>query len=211
MGPSSGTPARDADALSGPSTVNIPSRRVKDLFVLPESVLKASFVEKLSEAVNEPEPVPESYVVTPGLAQAFDRGLTFMGRGLAEKRSIAAFVHGSFGSGKSHFMAMLHFLVTGNEHAWRIPELHGLRDKHPFCGKAKVLPLTFHMVGHASLSPWAFSWTRTSALELNTTRSEPARLSRYPMYSAVSPDRRSASSGLMWFGRGYMALRGSPS
>lgn len=125
--------------------------RVKDLFLLPESVLKARFVEKLAEAVNEPERVAESYVVTPALAGAFDKGLTMVGRALAEKRSVAAFVHGSFGSGKSHFMAMLHFLSTGEEHAWRHPELHALRAKHAFAGKAKVLTLVFHMVGHTSL------------------------------------------------------------
>jgi len=124
---------------------------VKDLFLLPESVLKARFVEKLAEAVNEPERVAESYVVTPALVGAFDKGLTMVGRALAEKRSVAAFVHGSFGSGKSHFMAMLHFLSTGEEHAWRHAELHPLRAKHAFAGKAKVLTLVFHMVGHASL------------------------------------------------------------
>ncbi len=128
------------------------STRVKDLFDLPTSVLKARFVEKLAEAVNEPERVAESYVVTPALVGAFDKGLAMVGRAVAERKSVAAFVHGSFGSGKSHFMAMLHFLVTGEEHAWRHAELHPLRSKHAFAGKRKVLPLVFHMVGHASLS-----------------------------------------------------------
>jgi hypothetical protein len=125
---------------------------VKDLFDLPTSVLKARFVEKLAEAVNEPERVAESYVVTPALVGAFDKGLAMVGRAVAERKSVAAFVHGSFGSGKSHFMAMLHFLVTGEEHAWRHALLHPLRTKHAFAGKRKVLPLVFHMVGHASLA-----------------------------------------------------------
>jgi hypothetical protein len=125
---------------------------LKELFLLPESVLRARFVEKLSEAVNEPERVAESYVVTPALVGAFDKGLSMVGQALASKRSVAGFVHGSFGSGKSHFMAMLHFLATGEEHAWRHPELHALRAKHAFVGKAKVLALVFHMVGHTSLA-----------------------------------------------------------
>jgi hypothetical protein len=125
---------------------------LKELFLLPKSVLRARFVEELSEAVNEPERVGESYVVTPALVAAFDKGLSMVGQALASKRSVAGFVHGSFGSGKSHFMAMLHFLATGEEHAWRHPELHALRAKHAFVGKAKVLTLVFHMVGHASLA-----------------------------------------------------------
>src|SRR5262249_21041946 len=78
----------------------------------------------------------------------FDRALDLVGGALRDGRSRAAFLQGSFGSGKSHFMALLSLLLEGNEHAWRIPELHVLRDKHAFAGKARLLQLRFHMIGH---------------------------------------------------------------
>ena len=36
---------------------------------------------------------------------------------VAARSSKAAYLHGSFGSGKSHFMAVLHLLLQGNAHA----------------------------------------------------------------------------------------------
>jgi hypothetical protein len=122
--------------------------RVKDLFDLPESVHKIGFVEELSRAVGQAKVTAETYVVTPSLVLAFDKALDLVRGALHDGRSRAAFLQGSFGSGKSHFMALLSLLLEGNEHAWRIPELHGLREKFGFSGKAKLLQLRFHLIGH---------------------------------------------------------------
>lgn len=124
------------------------TERVKDLFELPESIHKIGFVEKLNEAVGRPKRTAETYVVTPALAEAFDRALKHVGSGLKNERSQAAYLHGSFGSGKSHFMALLSLMLEANEEVWRVPELHPLRDKHPFIGEARLLQLRFHMIGH---------------------------------------------------------------
>ncbi|MFW6086121.1 MAG: hypothetical protein ACODAG_02870 [Myxococcota bacterium] len=124
------------------------SERVKDLFELPESIHKIGFVEKLNEAVERPKRTAEQYVVTPGLRDAFDRALRMVGSALKNERSQAAYLHGSFGSGKSHFMALLSLMFEANEEVWRVPELHPLRDKHPFVGDKKLLQLRFHMIGH---------------------------------------------------------------
>ncbi|MFW6031490.1 MAG: hypothetical protein ACOC9T_02770, partial [Myxococcota bacterium] len=124
------------------------SERVKDLFELPESIHKIGFVEKLNEAVGRPRRTAETYVVTPPLAQAFDQALRHVGSGLKNERSQAAYLHGSFGSGKSHFMALLSLMLEANEEVWKVPELHPLREKHPFIGDKKLLQLRFHMIGH---------------------------------------------------------------
>jgi hypothetical protein len=123
-------------------------RRVRDLFDLPESVHKIAFVEELSRAVAQPKVTADTYVATPALVGAFEKTLDLVGSALRDGRSRAAFLHGSFGSGKSHFMAILSLLLDGEEHAWRIPELHALRERHGFAGKAKLLQLRFHMIGH---------------------------------------------------------------
>jgi len=122
--------------------------RVKDLFDLPESVHKIGFVEELSRAVERPKVTAETYVVTPALVGAFERTLDLVGSALKDGRSRAAYLHGSFGSGKSHFMAILSLMLDGDEHAWRIPELHALRERHSFAGKARLLQLRFHLIGH---------------------------------------------------------------
>jgi len=130
---------------------------VRDLFDLPDQIRKGDFVLKLTEGVGNPRATAESYVVTPGLAQAFDQALGLVGSALRDGRSQAAYLHGSFGSGKSHFMALLSLLLAGNEDAWRLAELHALRERHGFVGKTRLLELHFHMIGHESIEAAIFT------------------------------------------------------
>jgi hypothetical protein len=44
-----------------------------------------------------------------------------IGSALAERRSKASYLHGSFGSGKSHFMAVLRALLDGDVGARSVP------------------------------------------------------------------------------------------
>ena len=133
-------------------------QRVKPLLDLPDSIfgIRAAFVEKLTEAIDAPQRTAESYVVTPPIAEAFEKSLKIVSSSLTDTRSRAAFLHGSFGSGKSHFMALLSLMLDGNEDAWRIPELHALRAKNAFIGQKKILQLHFHMVGSDSLEQAIF-------------------------------------------------------
>ncbi len=124
---------------------------VRELFDIPEQIRKGDFVLKLAEGVANPRETARSYVVTPALAKAFDQALGLVGSALRDGRSQAAYLHGSFGSGKSHFMAMLSLLLAGHEDAWRIPELHELRGKHGFVGTKRLLELQFHMIGQQSI------------------------------------------------------------
>ncbi len=129
---------------------------IRELFDLPEQIRKGDFVLKLSEGVENAKTTAETYVVTARLAQAFDQALNLVSGALRDGRSQAAYLHGSFGSGKSHFMAMLSLLLAGNEEAWRIPELHPLRAKHGFVGQQKLLELHFHMIGQDSIEAAVF-------------------------------------------------------
>lgn len=131
--------------------------RVKDLFELPEHLSKSAFVLKLAEGVEDPKTTASTYVVTPALVDAFDRALAIVGAALRDRKSEVAYLLGSFGSGKSHFMALLSLLLSGNEDAWRIPALHALREKHAFAGQKRLLVLHFHMVDRASLESAIFT------------------------------------------------------
>ena len=72
-----------------------------------ERVHRDDFVLRLSEGMDRPEETLRDYVVTPQLAGAFDRALHLIRAALDSGSSKAAYLHGSFGSGKSHFMAVL--------------------------------------------------------------------------------------------------------
>ena len=84
---------------------------IKDLIDLPEKVHGGDFVLKLTEGVKHPEETLRPYVVTPQLGECFDAALDFIKGAVQANSSKAAYLHGSFGSGKSHFMAVLHLLL----------------------------------------------------------------------------------------------------
>lgn len=129
-------------------TTATPRPLVKPLFDLPASIHRIGFVEILSEAITRPQATASTYVVTPAIADAFDKALRLVSTSLRTGRSQASFLHGSFGSGKSHFMALLSLMLTNAEDAWRVPELHPLRAKHPWIGTKSLLQLHFHVAGN---------------------------------------------------------------
>ena len=134
-----------------------PTDSVRQLFDIPERVHQGDYVLKLTEGLQKPEETAGLYVTTPKLVDAFDQALGLVGDALRTGQSKASYLHGSFGSGKSHFMAMLSLLLQGHEAAWRIGDFHPLREKHPFAGKQKLLELHFHMIGAENLESKLFS------------------------------------------------------
>src|SRR4029434_6753544 len=96
---------------------------IKELIDIPERVQQGDFVLRLSEGVNRAEETLREYVVTPELKACFDDALTFIRSALQEHTSNASYLHGSCGSGKSNFMAVLHLILQGNPAARGIPEL----------------------------------------------------------------------------------------
>lgn len=121
---------------------------IKDLIVIPERVQRGDFVLRLAEGVNRAEETLHDYVVTPELRACFDDALGFIRSALDTKTSKASYLHGSFGSGKSHFMAVLHLLLQGNAAARGIPELAPVVAKHnAWIGGKKFLLVPYHMIG----------------------------------------------------------------
>src|ERR1700756_2883229 len=96
---------------------------IKDLIKIPEHVGKGDFVLRLAEGVTDPEGTVKQYEVTPQLVKCFDQALKLIKSAIEASSSKAAYLHGSFGSGKSHFMAILHLILQGNSYARSIPEL----------------------------------------------------------------------------------------
>ena len=120
---------------------------LKDLINIPERVHQGDFVLKLSEGVTHAEATLRDYVVTPQLVDAFDNALGFIKQSVSSSGSKAAYLHGSFGSGKSHFMAVLNLLLAGNTQARSIPELAGVVAKNGWTHGKKFLLVPYHMIG----------------------------------------------------------------
>ncbi|MEK7750963.1 MAG: phage resistance protein [Acidobacteriota bacterium] len=125
---------------------------LRELLLLPERVNPSDFVLRLSEGVANPEETLKEYVVTPQLVQCFDRALGLIQTALETNTSRATYLHGSFGAGKSHFMAVLYLLLSGNLKARGIAELAPVVERHNRWTQGKLFLLVpYHMVGAESV------------------------------------------------------------
>lgn len=125
---------------------------IKDLFDLPDVVRGGDFVLRLAEGLERPEQTLRDYVVTPQLAKCFDEALSLVRDALEGKTSKACYLLGSFGSGKSHFMAVLNLLLQQNATAREIPELAGAVTKHNlWTGGKKFMLVPFNLIGATGL------------------------------------------------------------
>lgn len=125
---------------------------IKDLIPIPEQVHSGDFVLTLSAGIGHADATVKQYVVTPQLQKCFDDALGFIKGAVETRTSKACYLHGSFGSGKSHFMAVLNLLLAGNVQARSIPELAGVVSKHTEWSQGrKFLMVPYHMVGQDSL------------------------------------------------------------
>lgn len=119
---------------------------IKDLISIPESVQRGDFVLRLSEGVQNPQQTLHDYVVTPELAKCYKDALLFVQGAMTSSTSKACFLHGSFGSGKSHFMAVLHLILQNNTDAKSISELAEAVTAAPKLAGKKFLLVPFHMI-----------------------------------------------------------------
>src|SRR5664279_743581 len=127
---------------------------LRDVIGIPVRAGAEDYVLRLTEGVGHDHVAAtmRDYVVTPALAEAFDQALDLVAEAVRSSISRGAFLTGSFGSGKSHFMAVLH-AVLGNEPIARAePLLQPVIARHDaVLHDKKVLRLAFHLLGAKSL------------------------------------------------------------
>src|SRR5437660_1483141 len=124
-----------------------PKPTLAELFDLPEHVGANDFVLKLTEAITRPESTVKDYYPTEQLCRCFDEALALVKDAVTTRRSTGAYLHGSFGAGKSHFMAMLYLLLSNDTRARSKPELADVVDKHNWTTGKKFLLVPYHMIG----------------------------------------------------------------
>ncbi len=132
---------------------------LREVFTIPESTGTDDYVLRLSSSVTGDHIADtlQSYVVTQDLAEAFDKALTVVVEAQRTGENRAAFLEGSFGSGKSHFMAVLHALLGGHPQARAIEELQPTLAKHAALESANLLRLTFHFLDSTTIEQALFS------------------------------------------------------
>src|ERR1700694_2980936 len=92
------------------------STLLRDVLVIPKRTGAEDYVLRLSDSIDDSAVARtlDDYVVTKPLEDAFDAALNLVAEALRSGVSRGAFLTGSFGSGKSHFMAVLHSLLRRN-------------------------------------------------------------------------------------------------
>jgi hypothetical protein len=124
---------------------------LRDLVVIPEEVHSGDYVLALGKGITEKSTITD-YVVTPQLAGDFDRALGLIRSAIETGTSHAAYLDGSFGSGKSHFMAMLHAVLRGDADAREKQGLADVVHKHdPWLQGRRFLLVPYHLVGEQTL------------------------------------------------------------
>lgn len=108
------------------------TKTLGDIFEIPEAVHQGDFVLRLTEGLqaDRRKATLAQYVVTPQLVECFDQALSLIGSAVSGNSSKGAYVHGSFGSGKSHFMAVVDLILEGDADARAIPELAPVVARH---------------------------------------------------------------------------------
>ncbi|EST37408.1 hypothetical protein N566_13090 [Streptomycetaceae bacterium MP113-05] len=128
---------------------------LRDVIDIKESISTSDFVLQLSEATSPEgaERALRDYVVTERLLENFNEALGLIRSALDGHRSKASYLHGSFGSGKSHFMAVLHALLSGAPAARARTDLDPVLTKHEWLGTEgkRFLLVPYHMLGAKSL------------------------------------------------------------
>ncbi|WP_164983783.1 hypothetical protein [Cellulomonas endophytica] len=130
---------------------------LRDVIDVPERINSSDFVIQLHSGVEHAQKTLDEYVVTESIADAFDQALGLIGSALRGRSATGAFIHGSFGSGKSHFMATMHLLLAGNPHARALTGLQHVVARHDATLGKKFLSVDYHLLEKQSVEHALFS------------------------------------------------------
>ena len=153
------------------------STLLRDVLTIPEQAGAEDYVLRLTDSVGQAAAARtlDEYVVTPALADAFDTAMGLVADAVTTSISRGAFLTGSFGSGKSHFMAVLHALLRHDSAARAKAELQPVLVRHDdVLLDRTILPLAFHLLGAQSLEQALFDGYLRQIRELHPEAPLPA-------------------------------------
>ncbi|MFD6193700.1 PglY protein [Streptomyces sp. NPDC060275] len=125
---------------------------LRDVIDIKEDVHAGDFKVDLSQGFHEADERVAEYVVTEQLRKAFRMALGLVAKAVRTGDSHAAYLHGSFGAGKSHFLTVLHAVLNGHEGALDKPGLKEVVAEHrDWLGGSRFLMVPYHLVGSTDL------------------------------------------------------------
>ncbi|MEY9214310.1 PglY protein [Thermobifida halotolerans] len=132
-------------------TTDVYLRDVLDI-PAPDDVHAGDFKVELSGGFHETAARVDEYVVTDQLRTAFQQALNLVRAAVRDNASHAAYLHGSFGSGKSHFMTVLHAVLHRHPAALDKPRLREIiLDHDAWLRERRFLMVPYHLVGATDL------------------------------------------------------------
>ena len=132
-------------------------RLLRDLIDIPTAVHKGDLVFQLGDAADDAAATVANYVVTEQLRAAFLDAVGLLRSAISDNSSKAAFLHGSFGSGKSNFMGVLQLLLDDNAAARAVSELAPVvATLDEWKGEKRFLTVPFHLIGESDLESAVF-------------------------------------------------------
>ncbi len=127
---------------------------LREVIDIPERVGADDYVLRLTDSTNDDQHIRatlDEYVITDSLRDNFFSAINLVSDALTKDTSRAAYLTGSFGSGKSHFMAVLYALL-GNHPAVRTAKFQELTGRYDGeLSGTNILRLTYHLLGAKSL------------------------------------------------------------
>ncbi|MDG9685960.1 hypothetical protein QC334_25045 [Streptomyces sp. DH18] len=125
---------------------------LRDVLNIKEDMHAGDFKIDLSVGFTESAQRVDEYVVTPQLRKEFEKALGLVRSAVKNGASHAAYLHGSFGAGKSHFLTVLHAVLNGDPAARSKARLQEIvADNDDWLRGKRFLMVPYHLVGAASL------------------------------------------------------------
>jgi hypothetical protein len=125
---------------------------LRDVIDVKDDVHAGNFKIDLSQGFSETDARVAEYVVTEQLQKQFRKALGLVAAAVRSGDSHAAYLHGSFGAGKSHFLTVLHAALNNHPAARGKPRLAEVMAEHQdWLPRSRFLMVPYHLVGSTDL------------------------------------------------------------
>uniref|UniRef100_A0AAU2JUN2 PglY protein n=1 Tax=Streptomyces sp. NBC_00049 TaxID=2903617 RepID=A0AAU2JUN2_9ACTN len=183
---------------------------LKDVIDIKEDVHAGDFKIELSQGFSETDARVSEYVVTEQLQGAFRHALSIVSNAVRTGNSHAAYLHGSFGAGKSHFLSVLHAVLNNHEAVKTKPRLMEVVAPHRgWLDRSKFLMVPYHLVGSTDLDSALLGGYVHTVRELHPDESLPPVYRADALLADAQTQREFLGDDakfLQWLGKGAAAL-----
>ncbi|MFB7559004.1 PglY protein [Streptomyces brevispora] len=183
---------------------------LKDVIDIKEDVHAGDFKIELSQGFSETDARVAEYVVTEQLQEAFRHALSIVSAAVRSGNSHAAYLHGSFGSGKSHFLSVLYAVLNSHQAVRTKPRLTEVVAQHDdWLRRSRFLMVPYHLVGSADLDSALLGGYVHTVRELHPDQPLPAVYRADALLADARTQRDFLGDDdkfLRWLGKGAAAL-----